>query len=218
MVPSQLNSRLGVINPGLTLKYEITWDPEPVEAPTVTGLEGAARQAPAGPQSCSARKRLHESCRASGVCGLATGPLYLGAPAVRTWMVPPVIIHFCEDFPWNLPSSYRGTSICGNPHIMVMLKRNWMQLTPLHEIGSLSFDQSDETHHDCFCPNFKGCYRPCDCWTNPSFHWIPPLLRSASKCQPETLFLDSPKLMNPRLFQETHPQKTRSWIASGKLT
>jgi hypothetical protein len=24
--------------------------------------------------------------------------------------------------------------------------------------------------------------------------------------------------MNPRLFQETHLQKTRSWIASGKLT
>ena len=46
----------------------------------------------------------------------------------------------------------------------------------------------------------------------------PPLLRSASKCQSETFFLDSPKLMNPRLFQETHLQKTRSWIASAKLT
>ena len=52
----------------------------------------------------------------------------------------------------------------------------------------------------------------------PVFTGYPPLLRSASKCQPETLFLDSPKLMNPRLFQETHLQKTRSWIASGKLT
>ena len=174
MVPSQLNSRLGVINPGLTLKYEITCDPEPVEAPTVTGLEGAARQAPAGPQSCSARKRLHESCRASGVCGLATGPLYLGAPAVRTWM-PQLSSIFVRIFHEIYHPAIGVPPFVETPILWWCWREiecNWP--SPLHEIGSLSFDQSDETHHDCFCPNFKGCYRPCDCWTNPSFHWIPP--------------------------------------------
>ena len=39
---------------------------------------GATRPAPAGPQGSGARERLHRR-RASGVGGLATGPLYLGA-------------------------------------------------------------------------------------------------------------------------------------------